>query len=80
MIVSQGLMSKLPSNLILLRMAFGAGLAVPVGFLLYAIAYGAQATSFRYWFFHSITNAVEWGLYGAAMGALWHLISRRNSD
>jgi hypothetical protein len=78
MIVSQELMAKLPPNLILLRMAFGAGLAVPVGFLLYAIAYGAEATSFRYWFFHPITNPVEWGFYGAAMGALWHLISRRD--
>jgi hypothetical protein len=54
--------------------------AVPVGFLLYAIAYGAEATAFHYWFFHPIMNPAGWGAFGAFMGILWHAISQLDKN
>jgi hypothetical protein len=66
--------------LLVCRALFGAGASVPIGFLLYAIAYGSEATSFRYWLYHPISNPIEWAIYGAAMGSLWHLISELNKN
>jgi hypothetical protein len=56
---------------------------VPIGFLLYAIAYGSEAESFKSWITHPARNyLLGWVTYGAVMGALWHFISEaaKNSN
>jgi hypothetical protein len=69
--------------LLLLRVTFGIGVGVPIGFLLYAIAYGSEAESFKSWITHPARNyLLGWLAYGAVMGALWHFISEaaKNSN
>lgn len=68
------LMPTKTKYLLVCRILFAAFAAVPGGFLLYAVAYGEEATAFSYWFFHPIWNPLEWGAYGSVMGILWHLI------
>lgn len=70
-------------SLLVLRIAFGIGVGVPVGFLLYAMAYGSEAVSFQSWITHPSRNYLAgWIAYGAVMGALWHFISeaKKNSN
>jgi hypothetical protein len=68
--------------LMVCRALFGSGIGVLVGFGLYALSHGAEATGFEYWFFHPISNPVGWSMYGATMGMLHHLISQigKNSN
>jgi hypothetical protein len=68
--------------LCLCRAAFAALVAVPVGYLLFAVnnSGGEGSYSFYNWLLHMPASAFGWAVYGAVLGCLWHAISRQISN
>lgn len=68
--------------LCLCRAAFAALVAVPVGYMLFAInsINGDGSYSLYHWLLREPESAVGRVAFGAVLGCLWHAISRLNSN
>ncbi len=72
---------SLITRLAICRILFGALLAVPIGYFLYAVAEGAGGGPvFSVWLTRTPSNPLEWAIVGAIMGALWHAIRQLDKN